>query len=76
MQNILRKIKDLKVDRCQSNLYVRLKQLLFFCKFYDFFYNNLFQFMQHDNFRNSNRVIFTHRKHLLSELMAFDTVFQ
>ena len=63
-------IGDLKVDGCQSNLYVTLKQM-FFYKFYDFFckrhslmnrpcYNNLFQFMQHDNFRNLNRVIFTH----------------
>ena len=49
-----------EIDGCQSKLYVMLKQL-FFYKFFDFFcrwhslmnrpcYNNLFQFMQHDNF--------------------------
>ena len=48
-----RKIRNLEVDGCQSNLYVFLKQLLSFYKFYDFFcrrhslmnqpcYNNLF----------------------------------
>ena len=31
------KIKDLKVDGYQSNLYVMLKQLLFFDRFYDLF---------------------------------------
>ena len=61
----------LKVNGCQSNLYVMLKQLWFYYKFYDFFcrghslmnrlcYNNSIQFMQHDNFRNINGVIFTH----------------
>ena len=60
-------IRDLKVDECQSNLYVMPKQSLFPYKLYYFFslmnrtcYNNLFQFMQHDNFRNLNRMIFTH----------------
>ena len=54
---------DFKDDRCQSNLYVMLKQLLLFHKFYDFFctrhalmkrpcYNNLFQITQHNNFQN------------------------
>ena len=53
----------MKIDGCQSNLYVILNQLLFFYKFDGFFcrrhslmnrpcYNNLFQFMKHDNFRN------------------------
>ena len=28
------------------------------------FYNNSFQFIQHNNFQNLNRVIFTHWKHL------------
>ena len=52
--------RDLKVDGCQSNLYVMLKQLLFFYKFYNFFgrghslikqpcYNNIFQFIQHES---------------------------
>ena len=60
-------LRDLKVDWCQSNLHVMLKLLYFkiivFYKFYDIFcrrhssmnnpcYNNLFQCMQHDNFRN------------------------
>ena len=74
--------RNLKVDGCQSNLYVTLKQLLFFYKFYDFFcrrhslmnrpcYNNLFQFMQHASFQNLNRVIFTHWKHLESRVDAF-----
>ena len=62
--------------------YVMLKQLSFFYIFYDLFcrrhslinwpcYNNLFQLMQHDNFRNLNRVIFTHWKHLQSWLNVF-----
>ena len=62
------KTRNLKVDGCQSNLYV---------KFYDFFcrrhflmnrscYNNLFKIMQHDNFRNLSRVIFIHWKYLES----------
>ena len=64
-------IRDLEVDEYQSNLYVMLKQFLLFYEFYDFScrryslmnrpcYNNLFQFMQHDNFRNLNRVISIH----------------
>ena len=63
-----------------------LKQLLFFNKFYDFFcrqhtlmnrscYNNLFQFMQNDNFRNLNRVIFAHWKHLDPQVNAFSYCF-
>ena len=61
--------------------YVILK-LLFFYKFYDLFcwrhslmsrpcYSNLFQFMQHGNFWNLNRVIFTNWKHLKSWVNAF-----
>ena len=59
--------RDLKVDRHRSNLHVMLKQLLFLCKFYDFFcrrqslmnrpYYNLVQAMQHDDFRNLNRFL-------------------
>ena len=63
-------LRDLKVHRCPSNLYIMLKQLLVFCMFYDFFcrrhslmnrfcYYNIFQIMKHDNFRNLNEVIFT-----------------
>ena len=48
-----------------------VKSVTAFYKFYDFFcrrhslmnrpyYNNLFQFIPHSNFRNLNRVIFTH----------------
>ena len=65
--------RNLEVDGYQSNLYV-----MFFYKFYKFCwrhsltnrpcYNNLFQFMQHDNFRNLNRVVFTHWKHLESRV--------
>ena len=73
--------RNLKVDGCQSNLYVTLKQLLFFYKFYDFFcrrhslmnrpcYNNLFQVMQYDNFQNFSKEIFTHWKHLESQVNA------
>ena len=64
------------MDGCQSNLYVMLKQVLFFINFTSFVrrhslmnrlcYNNLFQFMQQGNFLNLNRVLFTHRKHLKS----------
>ena len=36
-RNFSLKTRDLKVDGCQSNLYVMLKQSLFFYKFYDFF---------------------------------------
>ena len=73
--------RDLKVDGCQSNLYVMLKQLLLFYKFYIFCgrhslmnrlcYINLFQFMQHDNFRNLYWVVFVHWKHLESRVIAF-----
>ena len=63
-------------------LYVMLKQFLLFYEFYDFScrryslmnrpcYNNLFQFMQHDNFRNLNRVISIHWIHLESWVKAF-----
>ena len=56
--------------------------LFFFNKFYNTFcrrhslmdwpwYNNLFQFMQHVNFQNINRVIFTHWKHLQPWVNAF-----
>ena len=34
-------------------------------------YNNLFQFMQRDNFRNLNKVILTHWKQLQSRVNAF-----
>ena len=61
--------------------------IIVFYKFYGFFgrqhslmnrpcYNNLFQFMQLDNFRNLNRVILTYWKHLDSRVMPFDTIFQ
>ena len=33
--------RDLKVGGCQSNLYVKLKQLLFFYKFCDFFLDSI-----------------------------------
>ena len=52
-----------------------VKIIIVFYKFYDFFcrrcYNNLFQFMQHDNFRNLNRLIFTHWKQLQSRVNVF-----
>ena len=57
-----------KVDRYQSDLYVMLKQLLRFYKLNNFYhhslmnrqcYNNLFQIMQHENFQNLKRVVFT-----------------
>ena len=75
-------IRDLEVDEYQSNLYVMLKQFLLFYEFYDFScrryslmnrpcYNNLFQFMQHDNFRNLNRVISIYWIHLESWVKAF-----
>ena len=32
--------------------------------------------MEHENFRNLDRVIFTNRKHLSPEIMPLDTVFQ
>ena len=74
--------RDLKVDGCQSNLYVMIKQPLLFYKLYEFFcrrhslmngpcYNSLFQFMQHKNFRKLNRVIFNHWKHLQSQVNVF-----
>ena len=63
-------------------IFLWLKQLFFFSKFYDFFcmrrflmnrpcYNNLFQFKQLNNFQNLNRVIFTHWKHLESRINVF-----
>ena len=76
---------NLNVCLCQGFeirwISVELNQLLFFHKFYDFFcwghflmnrpfYNNLFQFMQHCSFRNLNKVIFTHWKHLESRINA------
>ena len=75
---------SLKVDGCKSNSHVMLNQLLFY-KFYDFFcrlhslmnrpcYNDLFQFMQHGNFRNLNRVIFTRWKHLDFRVNVFSAV--
>ena len=74
------KTRYLKVDGCQSNLHVILK-LLFFISFTTSFVGgilwwtdrviNLFQFMQHDNFWNLNRMIFTHWKHLKSWVNAF-----
>ena len=74
--------RNLEVDGCQSNLDVMLKQLLFFTSFVTSFlggilwwtdrcYNDLFLFMQHDNFRNLNRVIVTHIKHLESRNNVF-----
>ena len=74
--------RDLKIDGYQWHLYVMLKQLMLFHKFCDFFcrrhslmnwscYNNSFQFLQRDNFRNLNRVIFIHWKHLKSRVGAF-----
>ena len=56
--------------------------IVFFYKFDDFFcrrhslmnrlcYNNLYQFMRHDNFRNLNMVISTYWKHLQSQINAF-----
>ena len=74
--------RNLKVDGYQSNVNVMLKQFLLFCKFYDVFcgpnsfmnrpcFNNLFQIMQYDNFRNLNSVIFTQWKHLETRVDAF-----
>lgn len=77
---VVRRItSDLEVDGSQCNLYVILKQSLFF---YDFFcgwysllnwfsYNNLFQIVQHRNFRNLNRWILTQWKHPDSQVNAF-----
>ena len=73
--------RDLKVDGCQSNL-CYVKSIIVFYKFYDLFcrryslmnrpcHNNLFQFMQYDNFRNLNRVIFIYWKHLEYRANAF-----
>ena len=75
MIRIYSQIRDLEVDGCHSNLYVKLKQLLLFYKFYDLFcrrhslvnrlcHNNLSWFLQNNNFRNLHRVIFTHWKHI------------
>ena len=76
--NLLSKTRDFKVDGCQWNLYFMVKHLFLLYQFYDIFckrhslmnqpcYKHLFQFMQHDNFRNLNRVIFTHWKDLESQ---------
>ena len=63
----MRKTRNPEVDGCQSNIFVMLKQLLIFINFTTSFLGVffdkptvLFQFMQHDNFRNLNRVIFTY----------------
>ena len=59
-----------------------VKTIIVFYKIYDFFcrrhslmnqpcHNNLFLFMQYDNLRNLNRVIFTHLKHLETRVSAF-----
>ena len=76
--------KKMNVSRtcmsCWNNYY-------FFYKFYNLFcrrhslmrrpcYNNLFQFMKHDNFWNLNRVIFIHWKHLESQMNALWYCFQ
>ena len=71
-------------SRCMSvELICYVKSIIvFFYKFYNFFcrryslmnrpcHNNLFQFMQHDNFRNLNRVIFIYWKHLECRANAF-----
>ena len=70
--------KDLKVDGCQSNLYVMLRQFLtlyvlrLFCRQLSLMKwpncNNLFQIMQDNNFQNLNRMVFTQWK--LSESQA------
>ena len=39
------------------------------------FYNDLFQFMQHDNFLNLNRMIFTHWNYLESRFNVFWNLF-
>ena len=82
-QNPFTCIRDLKVDGCQSNLYIMLKlKLLSFYKFYDFFcrwyslmnrpcYDKLFRFMQRDDFWNLNTVIFIHWKHLEPSVNVF-----
>ena len=65
----------------ERKCYVK-KIIAFLYKFYDFFcwqdslmnrpcYNNLFQFMQNDNFRNLNTVIFTDWKQPDSRVNAF-----
>ena len=70
-------------SRCMSvELICYVKTIIVFYKFYDFFcmrhslmnrpsYSNSFQFIQHNNFRNLNRVIFTHWKHLESRVNVF-----
>ena len=80
---MVRLCRNLKLDGCHSNLYVLLNKLFFlFFKFYEFFcrqnssmnrpcYNNLLQFIQHDNFRNLKRTIFTHWKHFESRVNPF-----
>ena len=67
---------------CNSNLYVMLTCYCFFISFMTSFvcgnslmnwlcYNDFIQFMLHDNFRNSNKLIFTHWKHLEPRVNAF-----
>ena len=66
----------------QYKQYSYAKTIIDFYKFHDFFcrrhsltnqrwYSNLFQFMQHENFRNLIRVIFTHWKYLQSRVNTF-----
>ena len=84
---ILRYSKDFKVDGCQMNLSVMLKQLLFFISFRTPFVGDIlwwtdrviiffFQIMQYVNFRNLNRVTFARRKHLESLINPFWCCFQ
>ena len=58
---------------CNVNYFFKL--YVFFCRRHSLMnrpcYNNLFQFMQHDNFRNLNRVVSTQSKHLESRVNAF-----
>ena len=76
------RVRDMELDGMSIELICYVKQLLFlFNKFYDFFcrrysmmnrpcYENFFQFVQHGNFRNLNRVNFIHWKHLQSRVNA------
>ena len=65
-----------------AELICYVKIIIVFYKFYDLFcmrhswmnrpcYNNSFQCIQHNNFRNLNRVIFTHWKNLRSRVNVF-----
>ena len=78
----LRSFRDLKVDGFQPNLcYVKTTLLLinFFSRQHSLMnrpcYNNSFHFMQHDKFRNWNRVLLIENMYS-PELMSFDIVFQ